>query len=111
MPRPILSERAARDLRRIRRYIAKESGIARADLVVDRIGALCRLLADQPDAGRAHPELGLGVRVCVSDSYLVFYVPRRGTIEIARVIDGRRDVLAAWSEAGPSNLAVKRTSR
>jgi len=104
MSRPIISRRAQRDLRRIWRYVAEQSGHGRADDLIDRILAVSGLFADQPQAGSSHSELGRAVRSCACGLYLVFYRPRAATIEIIRVIHGRRDVPSAWDEP---DLAVR----
>jgi toxin ParE1/3/4 len=101
-PEPVFSRRAQRDLRGIRRYVARDSGRARADELVDRILAICRLFATQPRAGRPHPDLGPEIRSCRSDAYLIFYRPGAGVIEIIRVLHGRRDIAVAWQEGNPS---------
>jgi plasmid stabilization system protein ParE len=103
--RPIVSRRAQKDLRRIWRWIANDAGVRRADELVDRILAVCGVFAMQPQAGRLHPDFGPAVRSCMSGPYLIFYRPRGAAIEIIRVIDGRRDVPAAWAEPDPSNGA------
>ena len=103
VPRPIVSRRAQQDLRRIWRYVAGQGGGNRAGALIDRILALCALFATQPQAGQSHPELGRGVRSCAHGAYLVFYRARGTTIEIVRVIHGRRDVPAAWDDADQPN--------
>ena len=105
MARPIASRRAQKDLRRIWRWVAEDAGARRADEILDRLLAVCDLYATQPQAGRLHPEFGPAIRSCRSGPYLIFYRPRGATIEIARVIDGRRDLPAAWAEPDPSNGA------
>jgi plasmid stabilization system protein ParE len=103
VPRLFLTQRARVDLRRIRRWVAKDSGAKRADELVDRILAVCGVFATQPLAGQVHPDLGPAIRSCMTGSYLIFYRPRGATIEIIRVIDGRRDLPAAWAEPDPAN--------
>jgi plasmid stabilization system protein ParE len=103
VPPPFLTQRARVDLRRIRRWVAKDSGAKRADELVDRILAVCGVYATQPSAGPSHPDLGAAIRSCMTGSYLIFYRPRGATIEIIRVIDGRRDLPAAWAELDPAN--------
>lgn len=98
MQAPILSRRAQRDLRQIRSYVGEQSGFERANELIDRVLAVCTLFAGQPMAGRPHPELGAGVRSCNCGTYIAFYRPRGATVEILRVIHGRRDILAAWDE-------------
>jgi plasmid stabilization system protein ParE len=49
-----------------------------------------QLLADQPRLGRQY--LYRRLRLLPHGNYLVFYRERPGTIEVVRVIDGRRNV-------------------
>ena len=49
-----------------------------------------QLLADQPKLGRTYPYRRL--RLLPHGNYLIFYRERPGTIEIVRVIDGRRHI-------------------
>lgn len=105
MPRFVLSRRAQRDLRRIHRYVATESGARRADDLIERVLAVCSLFATQPEAGKPRPEFGRDVRSCSYGPYLVFYRSRGSTMQVIRIIHGRRDVPAAWNEPEPSNGA------
>jgi toxin ParE1/3/4 len=54
-------------------------------------------LAEQPRMGRLRPELGAGVRSFTVENHLIYY-RHDGEILIARVLHGRRDQAAAWSE-------------
>jgi toxin ParE1/3/4 len=99
--RIVVSRRAQRDLRAIRTYILKDSGCARADALVERILAVCRLYAEQPRAGWSHPDLGEEIRTCRIGAYLVFYRPRADGIDIIRVLHGRRDIAAEWQDVPP----------
>jgi plasmid stabilization system protein ParE len=47
--------------------------------------------------GRTRPEFGEGVRSFVAESYVIYY-RHDGDLVIARVLHGRRDQAAAWSE-------------
>lgn len=105
MPTFVLSRRAQRDLRRIHRYITAESGSRRADDLIERVLAVCALFATQPDAGQPRPELGQHVRACSYGPYLVFYRLRGSTLQVIRIIHGKRDMPTAWNEPEPSNGA------
>ncbi len=63
------------------------------DAIFDRF----ELLTEQPRMGRNRPEFGEGVRSFVVASYLIYY-RHDGDILIARVLHGRRDHAAAWSQ-------------
>lgn len=47
--------------------------------------------------GRTRPELGEAVRSVVVESYVIYYRHDQDVL-IARVLHGRRDQAAAWSE-------------
>ena len=101
MGKIVVSRRAQRDLRAIRAYVRQESGRDRANALVQRVLAVCRLYADQPRAGWLHEELAVGVRACRCGPYLVFYRPRADGIDILRVLHGRRDIAAQWQDEPP----------
>jgi len=72
------------------------SALAELDLddIIDRFD----LLAEQPGMGRARPEFAPGVRSFVVENYVIYY-RQEGDVLIARILHGRRDQLAAWSES------------
>jgi plasmid stabilization system protein ParE len=47
--------------------------------------------------GRLRPEFGDGVRSFTVENYVVYY-RHEGDVLVARVLHGRRDQTAAWSE-------------
>ncbi len=63
------------------------------DAIVDRF----ELLAEQPRMGRLRPECGPGVRSFTVESHVIYY-RHEGDVLIARVLHGRRDQAAAWSD-------------
>ncbi len=82
------------DLISIMEFIAKDSpgrALSFVEKLNDRIGQL----EYQPLLGRIprHPKLReYGYRVQIIESYLVFYIIRRKTIEIHRVVHGSRNL-------------------
>ena len=80
-------------------YVAEEASPTTADRLIDPIVDRFNLLAEQPGIGRLRPEFGAGVRSFVVESYVIYYRRDRDVL-IARVLHGRRDQLAAWSESG-----------
>jgi toxin ParE1/3/4 len=62
--------------------------------IIDRF----ELLAEQPRMGRLRPEFGEGVRSFTVENYVVYY-RHEGNVLVARVLHGRRDQTAAWSES------------
>ena len=53
---------------------------------------MARLLEDHPFAGRSRDEVRTGVRSIASRPHVIFYRVTDNTIEIIRVLDGRRDI-------------------
>ena len=107
---PFLTQLARVDLRRIRRWVAQDSGAqGRAGRAgVSHPGGLRRVRDAAVGRGRG-PDLGAAaIRSCMTGSYLILYRPRGAMIEIIRVIDGRRDLPAAWAELDPAKAAPER---
>ncbi len=50
-----------------------------------------KLLAKQPQAGQARPDLAPELRFLPIGNYLIFYRPIENGVEVARVIHGARD--------------------
>lgn len=92
-----LSALAERDLDEIWAYVAEDASPATADRLVDAIVERFELLAEQPRMGRLRPEFGEGVRSFTVENYLIYY-RYEGNVLVARVLHGRRDQTAAWSE-------------
>ena len=92
-----LSTLAEHDLEEIWAYVAEDASPATADRLIDAIFDQFELLVEQPRLGRNRPEFGEGVRSFVVESYVIYYRDE-GDLLIARVLHGRRDQTAAWSE-------------
>jgi toxin ParE1/3/4 len=92
-----LSPLAERDLDEVWSYIAEDASPAMADRLIDAIFDRFELLVEQPRMGRNRPEFGDGVRSFVVESYVIYYRFDQDVL-IARVLHGRRDQAAAWSE-------------
>jgi toxin ParE1/3/4 len=93
-----LSPLAERDLDEIWSYVAEAP--TTADRLVDDIIHRFDLLAEQPGMGRARPEFGIGVRSFAVENYVIYYRQEDDDdVLIARVLHGRRDQIAAWSES------------
>lgn len=88
--------RARADLLDIWDYIAADSEPA-ADRVIERIARSFEMLAHQPFAGRDRPELPFpNLRSLPVGNYVVFYVPSDEAITVIRVLEGHRDIVAAF---------------
>jgi len=86
---------AEADLAEIWWYIAQDSPDA-ADVFLDQIEERCAVLAQFPLMGTAREDLLPFLRSLVVGSYVVFYLPVNGGIEIVRVLHGRRDLDALF---------------
>ena len=92
-----LSELAEKDLADIWYYVAEDASLETADRLIDAIFNRFELLVEQPGMGRNRPEFGEGVRSFVVESHVIYYRHDQDLL-IARVLHGRRDQAAAWSE-------------
>lgn len=100
--RLLWSPEADADLTTIWDYYANVAGRRTADKIVKAIGEAVRLLEDHPYGGRVRDEVRPGLRSIATSPHVIFY--RVGPDEIAqiiRVIDGRRDIDAAFDEPDP----------
>ena len=87
----IRTARAEDDLIAIWLRVARDNQVA-ADRLLDRIEARWRQLAAQPFSGAARDDILTGIRQLTTGNYLIFYRVSRDTVEIVRVLDGRRDI-------------------
>ena len=97
-----LSTLAEQDLDEIWSYVADDASPETADRLIDDIVDRFNLLAEQPGMGRVSPEFGPGVQSFAVENYVVYY-RQEGDVLIARVLHGRRDQIAAWSESAEFN--------
>ena len=92
-----LSSLAERDLEEIWSYVAEDASPATADRLIDAIIDRLEFLAEQPRMGRLRPEFGAGVRSFTVENHVIYYRHDEAVV-IARVLHGRRDQAASWSE-------------
>jgi toxin ParE1/3/4 len=92
-----LSALAEQDLDDIWSYVAEDASLETADRLIDALFDRFELLVEQPRMGRNRPEFGEGVRSIVVESHVIYYRHEQDVL-IARVLHGRRDQVAAWSE-------------
>jgi toxin ParE1/3/4 len=86
-----LLDRAEQDLEAIADDLADKNPRA-ALALVERFHSRWDLLGDFPFSGPARPDLSPDARHVVVDDYLTLYRVRNGTVEIVRVLHGRRDI-------------------
>ena len=88
-----ISEAAKADIADIHAHIANDSP-QNADLMVARILKTVGRLARFPYTGRPRPELGRDTRGLVEWPYVILYKVRVERVEIARVLNGVRNIAA-----------------
>jgi toxin ParE1/3/4 len=89
------TKEAAADLRDIWGYIHDQNPDAATRLVA-LLDEHCKFLADNPMAGQARPEIRPDLRYFPVRTYLIFYRPIAGGVEIVRVVHGRRNLHALF---------------
>jgi toxin ParE1/3/4 len=96
MPRQriVLSLDAERDLDLLFDWIARDSGVDRAEAILRRIDQTLDLIADTPRIGRVRHDLDGEPRTFAIWPWVVIYEPfsTGKRIVVWRVIDGRRDL-------------------
>jgi plasmid stabilization system protein ParE len=97
-PEAAISAPARQDIRHALEWIARSSGRARAEPVLQRLLASAERYAEMPLAGRARDEIDAGVRSFVAMRWNVLYRPLARGIVLLRVIDGSRDMARALQE-------------
>lgn len=83
---------AENDLSEIFDYIQRDNSSAAVSLL-DRFDSTIQQLSDQPFMGVIPKDerlKRLGYRMLIVDNYLVFYVVKRRTVQIRRIIHGAR---------------------
>ena len=92
-----LSALAERDLDELWSFVAEDASPRTADRLMDAIIERFELLAEQPRMGSLRPEFGAGVRSFTVENHVIYY-RHDGDVLIARILHGRRDQAAAWSD-------------
>lgn len=93
----IFSGHARQDLIEIWLTIAQNDPIV-ADRILAEIEAKCSLLRRHPYIGRARSELLPDLRSFPRPPFVIFYRVSGQTVEIVRVLDGRRDLNAIFRD-------------
>ena len=93
-PRIVRTLDADRDLDSLFDWIARDSGLVRAEAVIRRIDDTISHIAAMPGVGRVRKDLDGAPRVFSVWPWLVIYEPLPGGagIVVWRVLDGRRDL-------------------
>jgi plasmid stabilization system protein ParE len=87
---------ARRDAARLALWIGRESGVDRAQAVMDRLEAALMRLARRPRLGRVRRDLKGEPRSFPVGPWSVIYEPLKdsGGILVLRILDSRRDIAA-----------------
>ncbi len=89
----IRSPEARDDLAKIWLYIAiAQDNQAVADQLLESINQKFLLLSDSPLMGRERQDLAVGLRSFPAGSYVIFYRPIDGGIDVVRLLHGARNV-------------------
>ena len=72
-------------------YVARDSGVTRADRLIDVIARGLDLLVAHPDAGRARDEIASGLRSFPVKRYVIYYQTNEQSVLVSRVLHGKRD--------------------
>jgi toxin ParE1/3/4 len=92
MKEPQLTDRAKADLKGVWSEIARRRDAATANRMSAAILEKCRSHAQFPETGQTREELAPGLRSFPVDPYVVFFRPVEDTIQVLRVLHGRRDI-------------------
>lgn len=96
MPRIQFTHAAEADLLELWLTIAEENPVA-ADKSLDSIQAAVSLLGNQPEMGRARPELSNRLRSFLTRTpYIIFYLSNEDGLMVVRVLHHARDIGAEF---------------
>jgi toxin ParE1/3/4 len=94
-----LTEPAIQDIEQIADYIARQSGLDRADRFLNKLDAKFAKIAQFPNLGRQRDEILPGLRSLPMDNYLILYMVMGEDVEIFRVVSGYRNLSALFTDA------------
>lgn len=93
--RVTLSPLAERDLEAIGDYIADDNP-SRALNFIAELRTQCVTISRAPQAYRARPELGEGIRSCSHGNYVIFFTATKSQLTIVRLLHGAMDIPAQF---------------
>ena len=93
-----VTPRAAQDLRNIARYTLRTWGRKQRDTYLRAIDRRFSWLAENPNLGKPRPEIKDGYYSYPQGSHVIFYLVRKGGIDIIGIPHQRLDVLSYFSE-------------
>jgi toxin ParE1/3/4 len=92
------SAESLEDLTAIWRYLAEDASATVADRQLEAILAASERLRDWPHLGRERWDLRRGLRSISAPPHLVFYRISDTSVEVVRVLHGRRDLGAIFKD-------------
>jgi toxin ParE1/3/4 len=100
MSRYDLASVAVTDLLEIVRYTKKKWGQEQAQRYREELDLALQQLSLTPDLGRRREALASGLRSYPVARHIAFYLPRKSTILVVRILHPRMNVDAAFEKGG-----------
>lgn len=97
-PPVIWSPEALYDIDRLWDHYAEAAGTRAADKILREIAKAVAVVDDFPFAGRARDEIRAGLRSLTAAPHIVFYRLKDDRPEVVRILDGRQDIEAIFSD-------------
>ncbi|MEO1134819.1 MAG: type II toxin-antitoxin system RelE/ParE family toxin [Cyanobacteria bacterium J06639_1] len=97
-----LTEPAIADIEEIADYLARQSGLSRAEQFLNELDKKLAKVARFPNLGKRRDEILLGIRSLPLDRYLILYVSTESGVDVLRVVSGYRDLTVLFDDR-PSN--------
>jgi toxin ParE1/3/4 len=79
-------------------YLSREATPTVAERTIRDIEQKCQRLSEWPYSGRSRDDVLPGFRSIPVGSYVVFHQIEKGTVEIVRVLHGRRDAEGVFAK-------------
>ena len=96
--RVVWTPAARRDLRDVWRHYTRVASPEIADRMLREIAETGEHLADRALMWRARDDVAPGLRSVLRHPYVIFYRVNNGSVEIARVLHGRRNFYAVFKK-------------
>jgi toxin ParE1/3/4 len=97
MKRYIISPETSQDLNAIADYFLS-CNVDAGESFFKEFSKKCQYLVNFPNLGRSYEHLRAGMRGIPLDGYIIFYQVMEDGLEILRVINGRQDLEALFSD-------------
>lgn len=97
MSRCVISPSASRDLNAIIDYFV-EHNVEAGERLLREFTKKCQNLTRFPNLGKSYSHLREGLRGMPLNGYVIFYQMQADAVEVLRVVSGRRDLEALFTE-------------